>query len=185
MSEQATELTPEQLAAKKEAEKQAAAEEKKAAAEAKKLEKAAEREAAKKAKDEQKAKEKADKEAAKLAKAQAAEEAKAAKAASRVEKNGIVRPMTGATKKVWDIADAISAETKAPAERAAVIERAKAEGINEGTINTQYGRWRKYHGLVTLRDQNAEKKAQEKAQRDAEKKAKKEAEAKAKAEEAQ
>lgn len=158
------ELTPEQIQAaadKKAAEAQAKKEAKEAEAKAKKEEKAKAVADRKAAAAQAKADAKAAKEAAKLAKADEEAKAKEARAAARVEKNGIVRPMTGATKKVWDIADAISGETQAPAERAAVVERAKAEGVNEGTVNTQYGRWRKYHGLTTLREQNATAKAKE------------------------
>lgn len=114
----------------------------------------------KRLKDEAKAKEKkdkadkraADQQAKKDAKAKAEAEKKQARLDSKQEKNGVVRPLTGATLKIWEVADKISAETKAPAERAAVMEQCKALGLQEGTINTQYGRWRKYHGLVTARE---------------------------------
>lgn len=85
-------------------------------------------------------------------KKEAAEAKKQERLAQRIEQNGVSRPLTGSTKRIWEIADAISGETKAPAERAAVLERGKAEGLQEGTINTQYGRWRKYHGLTTVRE---------------------------------
>lgn len=114
----------------------------------------------KRLKDEAKAKEKADKAAKRAKDAQDKKDAKAKEVAekqqaridSKQEKNGVVRPLTGATLKIWEIADAISAATKAPAERATVMEQGKAAGLQEGTINTQYGRWRKYHGLVTVRE---------------------------------
>ena len=176
-----SELTPEQIAAKekKEADAKAKAEQKAREAQEKKDAKAKERQEKKDAKAAEAQANKDRKAAEKKAKQEEADKLKAAREAARVEKNGIVRPMTGATKKVWDIADAISAETKAPAERAAVVERAKAEGVNEGTVNTQYGRWRKYHGLTTLREQNATTKAKE---REEAKAAKEAAEARAKAE---
>ncbi|AUR88738.1 hypothetical protein NVP2117O_60 [Vibrio phage 2.117.O._10N.261.45.E9] len=64
-------------------------------------------------------------------------------------KNGVTRPKAGTkTGRVWEIADAKSAEAGEPALRAPVIEQCEAEGINSATAATQYGRWRKYHGLV-------------------------------------
>lgn len=142
------ELTPEeQAAAAALKEQQAAAA--KADKEAKAAEKKAAKDAEKKAKADAKAAEAAQKKADKLA----AEEAKKAERANaKLEKNGVSRPLSGATKGVWDIADRISAETKAPAERAAVVEAGKAAGYQEGTINTQYGRWRRFHGLTVARE---------------------------------
>lgn len=123
----------------------------------------------KRLKDEAKAKEKADKAEQRAKDAQDKKDAKAKAEAdkkqqrldSKQEKNGVVRPLTGATLKIWEIADAISAATKAPAERATVMEQGKAAGLQEGTINTQYGRWRKYHGLVTAREAKPAAPAQE------------------------
>ena len=138
------EKTPEQLEAERLAAEQAAAAkaqvaaDKKAAKDKEKADKAAKRAADAQEKKEQKAKDE--------------EAKKQARLDSKQEKNGVVRPLTGATLKIWEIADAISAATKAPAERAAVMEQGKAAGLQEGTINTQYGRWRKYHGLVTARE---------------------------------
>ena len=64
-------------------------------------------------------------------------------------KNGITRPTAGTkTGRIWEIADAASQELKAPAGRKAVIAVAVAEEINPSTAATQYGRWRKYNGLV-------------------------------------
>lgn len=134
------EKTPEQI----EAERVAA--EQKAAADA---EKKAQKEAEKAAKAEAK---KAEREAAKQAKADEVAAKKAEREASKLTQNGITRPMSGATKTVWDIADKISAEKRAPAERKDVLEAGKAAELQEGTINTQYGRWRKFHGLVTVRE---------------------------------
>lgn len=69
----------------------------------------------------------------------------------KVEKdteNGITRPKAGTTcAAVWDAADKISESTGEPAQRAAVIEAASKQKINEKTITTQFGRWRKYNGL--------------------------------------
>jgi hypothetical protein len=61
--------------------------------------------------------------------------------------NGVTRPGGGATGKVWEISDGISAQLGAPAPRKAVIEAATAAGINPATIATQYGRWRRFHNL--------------------------------------
>lgn len=138
------EKTPEQLEEERLA--KIAADQKKADEKAKK---AAAKEQEKKDKAEKRAKDAQDK---KDAKAKAEADKKQQRLDSKQEKNGVVRPLTGATLKIWEIADAISAATKAPAERAAVMEQGKAAGLQEGTINTQYGRWRKYHGLVTARE---------------------------------
>lgn len=62
--------------------------------------------------------------------------------------NGITRPKAGTTcAAVWDIADSLSASTKAPAVRADVMAAAQKKSINDKTIATQFGRWRKYNGL--------------------------------------
>jgi len=67
-------------------------------------------------------------------------------------KNGITRPTAGtATGKVWEIADGISYETNVAATRKPVLEACKSAGINDSTAQTQFGRWRAYHGLVTAR----------------------------------
>lgn len=141
------EKTPEELAAEQLKAEQAAAAKlaKDKAAEEKKLKKAEEAAAKKAAKAAETAQKKADKAAADEAK-------KAERLTAKLEKNGVSRPLSGATKGVWDIADRISGETKAPAERAAVVEAGKAAGYQEGTINTQYGRWRRFHGLTVVRE---------------------------------
>jgi hypothetical protein len=66
------------------------------------------------------------------------------------ERNGVRRPLdaTGLVGRVWAIAEAISETMKAPAPRAAVSEQAQAEGLNASTINTQYAKWRAFHGLT-------------------------------------
>lgn len=65
------------------------------------------------------------------------------------EMNGVTRPKSGTkTGRVWDIADAQSQELGAPAQRKGVLDAAADEGINTATAATQYGRWRKYHGLA-------------------------------------
>ncbi len=72
----------------------------------------------------------------------------------RETKNGVTRPGDGTiTGRIWAIADEISAAanedgTKAPAMRAPVLNAAVKEKINESTAATQYGKWRKFHGLV-------------------------------------
>lgn len=67
----------------------------------------------------------------------------------KVQQNGVTRPKEGTTTgRVWAIADEISAKKGEPADRKTVIEQAVAEGINASTGATQYGKWRKFHGLV-------------------------------------
>lgn len=71
--------------------------------------------------------------------------------APKIEQNGVTRPKDGTTTgRVWAIADEISAKNGVPAERGDVIAAGKAEGINEATIATQHGKWRKFHGLKKL-----------------------------------
>lgn len=131
-------------------------------------------EAAAKPKKEKKVKE------PKAAKEPKAEKAPVVKPAKDV-KNGVNRPSTGVTLLVWTTADSLS--TKAPTERAPLVEALKGK-VEVGTIHTQYGRWRKYYGLVetkeqrqarlTLaRDKKAETKKAEKAIKDAERDTKK------------
>lgn len=149
------EKTPEELAeearVKAEAEERTRVEKQQKADEKAKLaaEKKAAKEAERKEKAEAKAKERAEK---KAEKEDAAAKKKAEREASKLEQNGISRPLTGATKQVWDIADRISQETRKPAERKDVIAQGEAAGLQSGTINTQYGRWRKYNGLTVTRE---------------------------------
>ena len=64
------------------------------------------------------------------------------------EANGVSRPKYGtSTGRIWEIADHESAKLGSPAPRKIVLELATKEGINESTAATQYGRWRKFHGL--------------------------------------
>lgn len=143
--------TPEQLEAERLAAEQKAADdaaakaEKARVAQEKKDQKAAEKKATQELKAAERLKAKEEKATAEAAK-------KAEREASKLEKNGITRPLTGATKQIWDLADKISGETQAPATRAAVLEQGLAAGLQNGTINTQYGRWRKYHGLTVVRE---------------------------------
>lgn len=68
----------------------------------------------------------------------------------KIQQNGVTRPAAGTkTARVWDIADAISAREQRPAKRAEVkAQFVDAEGGNNSTATTQYGRWRKFHGLT-------------------------------------
>lgn len=149
------EKTPEELAV--EAQLKAEAEAKLAADKAAKAEEkaraSAEKKAAKEVERKEKAEAKAKERAEKLAaKNEAAEAKRTEREAAKLEQNGVSRPLTGATKQVWDIADKISQETRKPAERKDVIAQGEAAGLQSGTINTQYGRWRKYNGLTVARE---------------------------------
>lgn len=71
---------------------------------------------------------------------------------AKIVQNDVTRPKDGSkTGNVWSIADAISNEKKVPADRASVIAKAVAEGINQATASTQYGLWTKFHGVVAPR----------------------------------
>lgn len=74
---------------------------------------------------------------------------------AKVEQNGVTRPSSGATLKVWELADNLSAAAGKPAERKEVTEAGLAAGLVVGTIHTQYGRWRKFHGLSVVREKSA------------------------------
>lgn len=66
-----------------------------------------------------------------------------------VTQNNVSRPQDGTrTARVWEIADELSAAAGKPCKRKEVIEKALAEDLNAATAATQYGRWRKFHGLV-------------------------------------
>lgn len=52
-------------------------------------------------------------------------------------------PSKGATARVWVIADAVTAEKGGTIDRAAIIARCEAEGINPSTAGTQYSKWKK------------------------------------------
>jgi hypothetical protein len=52
------------------------------------------------------------------------------------------RPHSGKTRRVWQIADAITAEKGRRAARGEVRERMVAEGGNPNTANTQYQAWK-------------------------------------------
>lgn len=62
--------------------------------------------------------------------------------------NGVTRPKEGtSTGRVWEIADTLSADQGEPAKRSDVLSAFTSEGGNPSTGATQYGRWRKFHGL--------------------------------------
>jgi hypothetical protein len=64
------------------------------------------------------------------------------------KQNGVTRPSSGtSTGRVWEIADTLSKDLGKPAPRADVMKAFEAEGGNQATGATQYGRWRKFHGL--------------------------------------
>lgn len=68
--------------------------------------------------------------------------------APKIQQNDVTRPKVGTkTARIWEIADAKSAEAGKPAKRKDVLDAANAEGINVATAATQYGRWRKFNGL--------------------------------------
>ena len=47
------------------------------------------------------------------------------------------------TARIWEIADALTADRAIPARRADVVARCVAEDINKATANTQYGHWKR------------------------------------------
>jgi hypothetical protein len=78
----------------------------------------------------------------------------------RITQNGIVRPAAGTkTGKVWEIADKISQDSKAPATRADVLKECEAAGIVSATGATQYGRWCKFNNVAKAPKVKAEKPA--------------------------
>jgi hypothetical protein len=78
-----------------------------------------------------------------------AEDKKEKETVVKVAQNGVTRPKDGTTTgQVWEIADKLSADTQKPAVRKAVVDACHERGINTSTASTQYGKWRKFHGLV-------------------------------------
>lgn len=72
--------------------------------------------------------------------------------APRDSQNGVTRPADGTkTGRVWAIADELSNAAGQPAARKDVITKASADGINLATITTQYGHWRRYNGLASVK----------------------------------
>lgn len=91
------------------------------------------------------------------------------------EQNGVTQPAEGTkTRRVWDIANDISGEKGRPALRDEVMERALAEGMNRGTIATQYGKWCTFYGVSV--DARKSVRAENREATEAEKKAAKAAE---------
>jgi len=65
------------------------------------------------------------------------------------KQNGVTRPKAGTqTGRVWAISDELSAAAGKPAARKDVINKGVAEGINPATLATQYGKWRRFFGLI-------------------------------------
>lgn len=63
------------------------------------------------------------------------------------EQHGVTRPKEGTqTGKVWTTIDAMLVDGVIP-RRKDVIARLTAEGMNPATVSTQYGKYRKFHGL--------------------------------------
>lgn len=52
-------------------------------------------------------------------------------------------PTKGATARVWEIADRVTAEKGGTIDRTAIIAACTAEGINPATAGTQYSKWKK------------------------------------------
>lgn len=85
-----------------------------------------------------------------------------------VEQNGVSQPQEGTkTRRVWDIATELSSTLGRAALRDEVMEKAQAEGMNRGTIATQYGKWCTFYGVSVesrkaVRADNREQTAAEK-----------------------
>lgn len=94
-------------------------------------------------------------EANKTALAEAREAAKGVKAgepkpkAERVEQNGVKQPKEGTkTRRVWDIADEVSASRGDTAAFEEVWAQTESEGLVKPTTQTQYAAWRRFHGIT-------------------------------------
>lgn len=92
-----------------------------------------------------------------------AEAPKKAVVPKQPSQNGVTRPKDGTkTGDVWKIADTISENVNRPATRKEVLAECVGKGINTATGATQYGRWRKFHGLAAeVKAPKAEAKAAE------------------------
>ena len=65
------------------------------------------------------------------------------------KQNGVARPKDGTvTGAIWAIADSLSTDLGTPVNRKPVMEACEKVELNKATVATQYGRWRKFHGLV-------------------------------------
>lgn len=76
--------------------------------------------------------------------------ARAAEKAAKVAEPAVVKLPRSDTDsaKVWAFANQLSAQLGRPALRKDVTSAATAIGINEATANTQYARWRVFHGIT-------------------------------------
>lgn len=64
------------------------------------------------------------------------------------EQNGVRRPKTQSLcGQAWAIFDQISEAQGKPAAIAEALERARAQGLNEGNVRTEFYRWRKFNGF--------------------------------------
>ena len=66
----------------------------------------------------------------------------------RERQNGVTRPLGAKTARVWAIADELSTELGEPAQRGALLDRCREEGLNPNMSATNYSLWRKFHGLT-------------------------------------
>jgi len=83
-----------------------------------------------------------------------------------VKQNDVTQPREGSkTRRVWEIADDISAKEGRPALRGEVMDAGKEEDLSPGTIATQYGRWCTFHGVTSeqLKEVRASQKTEEEA----------------------
>ncbi len=74
------------------------------------------------------------------------------------EDRGVVYPVPRPgtrTRRVWEIADAVTEETGTRAERREVVRRFVAENGNPSTANTQYQHWKNAHDARGRREQKA------------------------------
>ncbi len=73
-----------------------------------------------------------------------------------VEVEPYTRPKSGATARVWDVADEITAQQGRLAQRREVIARIVSEGGNKNTASTQYQKWKKFAQQETPTPEPAE-----------------------------
>ena len=121
----------------------------KAAAKAAKEKAVKDKAAAAKAAKEKAVKDKADAKAAKEKAVKDKADAKAAKESSRMpENNGILRPRPdGTCGKAWALFDNLSSAKGSPVAIADAKVATRAASINDATTQTQFARWRKFHGI--------------------------------------
>lgn len=150
MNTEKPELTVEQIAANKAQAKAEKAAAKQAENDAKAQAKADEKAEKARLKEEAAATAKQEREAKAAAKKQEAADKKAAKEAARMpEQNGVRRPKPdGLCGRAWALADKLSGELGQPTPIANLLEAARAEGLSEGNVKTEYARWRKFNGVT-------------------------------------